>query len=146
MLNRLATSFTICLVRDGKLTRVTRTENSYGAVPLHRVLVTQFNGVSGLESSLGFSSPLPSWLSSGEILGLARSSDTLIINLSSAAADAMRNSLTEQLACYSLVTTLLDATGLNRVAFLFNGEAAGTLGGSIWWGGHFMYAPGLMSN
>ena len=144
VLSRLTTDYTICLARSGKLVRVTRTAMGYGAVTLRQRLLALMAGPSTGEGLAGIEATLPSWLKSGDVLGITRDGDTLVINLSEAFASGIRTFGNEQLLCYSLVTTLLDATGLRRVAFLFDGKAVDTLAGTIWWGGTFLAAPSML--
>ena len=77
---------------------------------------------------------------------VALEGDTLLLNLSGRFAALIRTegASYEQLLCYSIVNTLCEAKGLKRVLFFFDGEAAETLGGTLYWGGEFLLCPGLI--
>ena len=49
----------------------------------------------------------------------------------------------ESLLCYSIVNSLCLNSGMKRVCFFFEGEQAETIAGSLYWGGEFMYNPGM---
>ena len=49
----------------------------------------------------------------------------------------------EALLCYSMVNTLCLNSGMKRVCFFFDGEQTETIAGEIYWGGEFIYNPGL---
>ena len=49
----------------------------------------------------------------------------------------------EQQLCYAIVNTLCHAKGLRRVVFFFGGSMVETLGGEIYWGGEFLFSPGM---
>lgn len=88
---------------------------------------------------------LPSGLSDADILGLSIQGDTLLINLSSRFAEAIRLSgMDQRLMAYTVVNTMCEGLGVRRVRFFFGGAEAGTLDDELLWSGEFMYNPGLI--
>lgn len=88
---------------------------------------------------------LPAGLTDADILGLAVSGDTLLINLSARYAGLIRESpMDQRLMTYAIVNTMCSALRLNRVRFFFGGESIDSLGGSILFSGEFLYNPGLI--
>ncbi len=136
----------IYLAKDDKLTAVTRTLPA-GETSSPRVLLQKLvQGPTSAERSSGIENVLPVELSNADILGLSLEDDTLIINLSAHAAEAIRQagSDREQLSCYSIVNTMCKAKGLRRVVFFFDGASVDQLGGTLYWSGEFLYCPGLI--
>ena len=130
----------IRLCRNGKLTTV------YGTLPWDlandpaSLLMLLASSPTQAQQAEGITSPLPDGLDETDILGMAMDGDCLVVNLSPRFERLLRQAGAEgeQLACYSMVNTLCDALSVRRVCFLFEGEMAETLGGTIYWGGEFL--------
>lgn len=133
---------TLYFARDGHLSPLSRAVPAARANDL-RTLLTQL--IAGPENASAFAATLPQGLSSADVLGLSMQDGTLLVNLSGAFAQAISTgSGDETLLCYSLVNTLCQATGLERVRFYFDGAMADTLAGKLCWGGEFLRSPGLI--
>ncbi len=88
---------------------------------------------------------LPETLTDADILGLAVSGDTLLINLSARYADVIRDSdMDQRLMAYAIVNTMCSGLKMRRVRFFFGGESVDTLGGDVLFSGEFLYNPGLI--
>lgn len=96
------------------------------------------------EAASGMAAPLPAGLTEEDVLGLGMENGTLLINLSTAFAQAIRSSDHETLICYSMVNTLCEAAGVERARFFFDGQTVETLAGTLYWGGEFLRSPGLI--
>ena len=131
---------------DG-LTAVQRAVRSSGAASPRTLVSLLFDGASPLDAALGCTSPAPAGLLGSDILGVTITGDTLLLNLSSRCAEAIRamDDRSEQLLCYSIVNTLCAEKGVRRVLFFFDGAMAESLGGSLYWGGEFMASPALIN-
>ncbi|MBR6029264.1 MAG: GerMN domain-containing protein [Clostridia bacterium] len=131
----------IYLARDGLLTLAQRAVPAARAFSPRMPLTLLMAGpLSGEE----LDAVLPTGLNDHDILGLSAEGDTLRVNLSARFAQRLSaGEVDEQLACYAMVDTLCEALGLTRVRFYFNGEVVESLGGSLWWGGEFLYNRAL---
>ena len=132
----------IYLASDGMLTRAQRTVPATGTLSARSLLELLMAGPTAGE---GLSPVLPAGLDGTDILGLSATDDTLIVNLSARFAQRLSAAPEmERLAAYAMVDTLCEALGTSRVRFCFDGEVLENLGGSIWWGGEFMYNQALI--
>ena len=131
---------------DG-LTPVQRAVHASEAASPRMLVSLLLGGATQQEESLGCTSPVPAGLSGSDILGVTVTGDTLLLNLSSRCADAIRalDDRAEQLLCYSIVNTLCAEKGVRRVLFFFDGVMAESLDGSLYWGGEFMASPAMIN-
>lgn len=91
------------------------------------------------------SAVLPAGLTDADILGLAVTGDTLLINLSDRYADAIRHSgMDQRRMAYAIVNTMCDGLRIRRVRFFFGSESVDLLDGDVVWSGEFLYNPGLI--
>lgn len=89
--------------------------------------------------------PLPDGLTDADILGLAITGDTLLINLSRRYADLIRESgMDQRLMAYAVVNTMCEGLQVRRVRFFFGSEMADALGSALLWSGEFLYNPALI--
>ena len=109
------------------------------------VLEAILEGPDEREREAGILPTIPEAVSGDDILGIAAEGDMLLVNLS----DVFRAEIQaagpekEALLCYSIVNTLCLNSGMKRVCFFFEGTQAETLAGSLYWGGEFLYNPGM---
>lgn len=102
-------------------------------------LALLMEGATAQEHAAGVSAVMPDGLDETDVLGVAISGDTLLLNLSERFGQRIAaQTVDEQLLCYAMVTTLCEADSLRRVRFFFAGDAVETLGGKLYWGGEFM--------
>lgn len=141
---------------------MTRSDFSHTLLCQSTVFVPQGHGVSARMLALPYRSAgnpralllslaspgvgaLPEGLSDADILGLAVSDGTLLVNLSSRYADVIRMSdLPQRQMAYSMVSTLCKAMNVRRMRCYFGGEAVESLGSSLVWNGEFFYNPTLI--
>lgn len=137
---------TLYFAHGDRLTPVTRALPALNAASPRQLLLQLMAGPRQQEADAGVQPTLPEDLTDADILGIALEGDTLLLNLSGRFAALIRTegASYEQLLCYSIVNTLCEAKGLKRVLFFFDGEAAETLGGTLYWGGEFLLCPGLI--
>lgn len=142
----LMSQATLYFAKDQALTPVRRSLPAASAASPRQLLVQLMAGPTSQETDAGIAPALPAGLTDEDILGLAVSGDTLLINLSGRFAQAIRagGEAGEQLTCYSMVNTLCEAKGLKRAVFFFDGAMAEELGGLLYWGGEFLLCPGLI--
>ena len=146
----LRDQLTLYFAQDSRLTAVTRSA-AYGTVNDPAQLLTLLSeGPTEAERQSGLSPVLPEGLDDSDLLGAAIEDGVLVLHLSERAANAIRSANRdgthdEQLLCYSLVTTLCRAFGLNRCRFCFAGDAEESLGGSIYWRGEFLINAGMLN-
>ena len=135
----------VYLKRDGKLTPCEHTLFWRNSDRAREQLLALMEGPTEEERRQEIEPSLPEGLRDDDILGVASEGDTLLVNLSGEFRKAME-SLTpeeEMLACYSMVNTLCELTGLRRVCFFFEGEQTETVAGALYWAGTFFYNPSL---
>lgn len=110
------------------------------------LLAELMEGPTQQELDAGYEPVLPEGLDKSDILGISLQGDTLLLNLSSRCADLIRTQAAswEQIVCYSLVNTLGESMGAQRVRFFFDGEMLEELGGTLYWGGEFLVNPGMI--
>lgn len=110
------------------------------------LLLELMEGPTLQELDAGYEPVLPEGLTDADILGIALQGDTLLLNLSARCAELIRTQAAswEQIACYSLVNTLGEAMGAQRVRFFFDGQMLEELGGTLYWGGEFLVNPSLI--
>ncbi|MGN0746756.1 MAG: GerMN domain-containing protein [Aristaeellaceae bacterium] len=148
----LRSHFDACLMRNvtlympggSQLTAVERPLHHSQADSLLTLLEQLMAGPTEAEASSGLSAPLPPGLTEEDVLGLGMENGTLLINLSSAFAQAIRDGGNETLICYSMVNTLCEAAGVERARFFFDGQTVEALAGTLYWGGEFLRSPGLI--
>ena len=109
------------------------------------VLEAILEGPDRREREAGFLPTIPENVSGDDILGIAAEDNMLLVNLSEMfrAAIEAAGPEKEALLCYSIVNTLCLNSGMKRVCFFFEGKQAETIAGSLYWGGEFMYNPGM---
>ncbi|MGN1021070.1 MAG: GerMN domain-containing protein, partial [Aristaeellaceae bacterium] len=90
-------------------------------------------GPTDAEAAAGITAPLPDGLTEEDVLGLGMENGTLLVNLSAAFAQGIRDSGNETLICYSMVNTLCEAAGVERARFFFDGQTVETLAGTLYW-------------
>ena len=109
------------------------------------VLEAVLEGPDRRELEAGIMPTMPETVGADDILGIAAEGDMLLVNLS----DVFRAEIQaagpekEALLCYSIVNTLCLNSGMKRVCFFFEGKQAETIAGSLYWGGEFLYNPGM---
>ena len=135
---------TIYLPRGDRLTAVTRRLPDDDAYHPRTLLGALLAGPTADEQAAGLSPLLPGGLSDADILGIAVDGDTLLVNFSARAAERIRESdLDQHLMCRGLVSALCELMGTPRMRIFFGGDAIEALNGPIFWGGEFLYSPGL---
>lgn len=88
---------------------------------------------------------LPAPIADSDVLGMAVSGDTLLINLSARYRDVLRaHPASQRLAACAIVNTMCTGLGVRRVRFFFDSAVAGTLDGDVLWSGEFLFTPGLI--
>lgn len=88
----------------------------------------------------------PDSLTDADILGLAVTGDTLLVNFSARYGEVIRaSSVDQRLLAYSMVNTLCEMLDVRRVRFFFGGEAVDSLGGDVCWSGEFLPRTGLIA-
>ncbi len=102
-------------------------------------------GPDSRERAAGFRPTIPEGVSGDDILGIAAEDDMLLVNLSDTFREEIRAAGPEKegLLCYSIVNTLCLNSGMKRVCFFFEGAQTETIAGSLYWGGEFIYNPGM---
>ncbi|MGN0780042.1 MAG: GerMN domain-containing protein [Aristaeellaceae bacterium] len=135
---------TLYMGTGSQLQAVTRSLHHAQADSLLKLVEQLMLGPTEAELAQGLSATLSAGLTEEDVLGLGIENDTLLINLSPAFADALRQSSHETLSCYSMVNTLCQATGVARVRFFFDGQSVETLAGMLYWSGEFLRSPGLI--
>lgn len=136
---------TLYFAQEDHLHAVQRSVPHTEGYSLRTRLNALFAGPTAAEEALGYAPTLPLGLSDSDILGFALVDDTLLVNLSARFTQIIsQQEMNETLLCYSLVSTLCDAVNVRRVRFYFEGDMAGTLSGKLYWGGEFLYNPGLI--
>ena len=85
-------------------------------------------------------------LSESDILAVHVEQDRMLLNLSGAYAAAMAQltAAQERAAVYAIVNTLTQGTGVERVAFFFEGEQREALSGGLEMRGEFLRNPGMV--
>lgn len=142
----LAEQVTVYFSGGELLLPVTRTVNEGENRDPKRLLKALMEGPTEEEKALGLDKVMPEGLTEEEILGIGIEGDTLLVNLSGNCRERFSREAGEyeQMLCYSMVNTLCERMGTRRVRFFFDGEMAESLGGSIYWGGEFLYNPALI--
>lgn len=109
------------------------------------VLEAILEGPDRREREAGILPTIPETVSGDDILGIAAEDDMLLVNLSETFRKAIEAAGPEKeaLLCYSIVNSLCLNSGMKRVCFFFEGKQAETIAGGLYWGGVFMYNPGM---
>lgn len=88
---------------------------------------------------------LPEPIADSDVLGLAVSGDTLLINLSARYADVLRSApASQRLAACAIVNTMCQGLNVRRVRFCFDSTVVNDLGADVCWSGDFLFAPALI--
>ena len=137
---------TVFFSRGQQLAAVTRAMPDDDVLSPRALLAALMAGPTQAELDHGIEPSLPEELTADDVLGLSLEGDTLLVNLSSRFAQTVRQQAAswEQVVCYGMVNTLCRATGAARVRFFFDGKILEELGSSLYWGGEFLYNPGLI--
>lgn len=137
---------TVYFSRGQQLAAVTRAMPDDDVFSPRQLLAQLMTGPNQAELDSGLEPSLPEELTVEDVLGLSLEEDTLLLNLSSRFARIIRENASswEQVVCYGMVNTLCRATGAVRVRFFFDGKVLESLGGSLYWGGEFLYNPGMI--
>lgn len=124
---------------SGQLAPVQRSVTCDTAHDPIMLLSLLMDGPTEAEIAAGYRSVLPAGFDSTDVLGVGVVGDTLLINLSERFGNAVRRqTLNEQLLCYSMVTTLCEAQSLRRVRFFFAGDMEQSMSGQLFWAGEFL--------
>ena len=135
---------TLYLPQGDHLVAVTRRLPDDDAYHPRALLGALMAGPTAAEQAMGITPLLPEGLSDADILGIAVDGDTLLLNLSTRAAERIRESdLDQHLMCRGLVSALCGLMGTPRIRFFFGGDTIETLNGPIFWAGEFLYGPML---
>lgn len=137
---------TIYLAAEHRLAPVVRYLPAGSSDDPRSLLALLMGGATGAEQNEGVTATLPSGMDRTDVLGMAIVGDTLLLNLSPRFERLIRQAGPdgELLLCYSIVSTVCQAKGTHRVQFFWNGEMFETLGGSLYWGGEFIFNTGLI--
>lgn len=117
--------------------------------PVRRMLaqVERDDARARLRAALGLGEEAGLWkgLGDADILAVYIQDSMALVNLSDAAANALRalTPLQERAVVYALVNTLCEDGGVRSVAFYFEGEQVQALAGGLDMRGHFLKNPGL---
>lgn len=135
---------TLYLPQGDRLAAVTRRLADDDAYHPRRLLGALMAGPTAAERAAGITPLLPDGLSDADVLGIAVNDGTLLVNLSARAAERISSSdLDQHLMCRGLVSSLCELMNASRIRFFFGGDTVETLNGPIFWGGEFLYSPGL---
>jgi len=141
----LTGSTTVFFVKDGRLVRTERPVDRETADSPRIQLGALIQGPDSRETEKGITSPVPDGVREDDLLGIAPSGDTMLVNLSSHFREELEAAGPEKemLLCYAMVNTLCENNGMKRVCFFFEGEQAERIAGEIYWAGEFMYNPDI---
>ena len=141
----LTGSISVFFEKDGKLTVCSKPVERELADSPRVMLEALIEGPDRKERESGVSATMPEAISEDDILGIASEGDMLLVNLSEVVRSEIRSAGPEKeaLLCYSMVNTLCLNSGLRRVCFFFEGQQAEYVAGEIYWGGEFIYNPGI---
>lgn len=126
---------------DGFLSPCDRVMAGNSAENLREGLKALLAGPDREEMEKGFHGTLPEGLSDEDVLGIAVSEDEIILNLSDqflASIESM-GAEKEQLLCYSIVETLCEASGREKICFFFEGKQVDSIAGFLCWKGEFLH-------
>ena len=141
----LTSSVTVYFARNGILCECERPVARRNTDSPRYQLCALMEGPDATELEEGIIATMPAGVHEDDILGVAAEGDTLVVNLSESfrAEIQAQGKEAETLICYSMVNTLCKNTGVKKVRFFFEGEQVGTVAGTIYWAGEFMYNIGL---
>ncbi len=141
----LTGSISVFFEKDGRLTVSEKPVERELADSPRVMLEALLEGPDRKERDSGIQATMPEAIHEDDILGIASEGDTLLVNLSEVVRSEIRSAGPEKeaLLCYSMVNTLCLNSGFRRVCFFFEGEQTETIAGEIYWGGEFMYNPGI---
>ena len=137
---------TVYFERDGKLVPCEKNVDMFEADSPRTQLKALLEGPGEREAAEGMSRTLPDTVTEEDILGIASEGDTLLVNLSEHFLEEIRRfgPEKERLLCYSVVDTLCQHTGINRMCFFFEGAQVEEIAGEIYWAGIFDWNAGLI--
>ena len=141
----LTGSVNVFCEKDGRLVSCEKPVERELADSPRAILGALLEGPNRRERENGISPTVPEGVREEDIQGIAAEGDTLLVNLSGRFRTMIREygAEKEALLCYSMVNTLCLNSGMKRVCFFFDGEQTETIAGEIYWGGEFIYNPGL---
>ena len=136
---------TVFFEKDGRLTACEIPVDRHLADSPRVLLQALLDGPDRRAAADGMKSTMPDGAAGEDILGIAAEGDTLLVNMSANFLNAVRDAgpEKEELLCYSMVNTLCLNSGMKRVCFFFGEKQAETIAGDIYWGGEFIYNPGV---
>ena len=136
---------TVRLADNTGLVPVRRAVSAVNASSPRSLILLLMAGATPAEEEAGLTSPIPAGLDDSDILGVAISGDTLLLNLSPRFRGVVErlDASAEQQLCYAVVNTLCEEKGVRRVVFFFDGMEADKIGGALSWGGEFLYNPAM---
>ena len=137
---------TIYLACENRLVPVIRTLPAAMSDDPRSLLALIMAGATDADRANGISSVLPASMDGSDVLGVSIIGDTMLLNLSPRFERliSQNDQSSEQLLCYSIVSTLCQAKHLRRMQFFFGGEMRESLGGQLYWGGEFILNTGLI--
>ena len=141
----LTGSINVFFEKDGRLTVCEKPVERDMTDSPRAALEAILEGPDSRERAAGFRPTIPEGVSGDDILGIAAENDMLLVNLSDTFREEIRAAGPEKegLLCYSIVNTLCLNSGMKRVCFFFEGAQTETIAGSLYWGGEFIYNPGM---
>ena len=141
----LTGSISVFYEKDGRLAICEKPVERELADSPRAILGALLEGPNRRELENGINPTVPDGVEEQDIQGIAVEGDTLLVNLSGRFRTIIQEygAEKEALLCYSMVNTLCLNTGMKRVCFFFDGEQAETIAGELYWGGEFIYNPGL---
>ncbi len=109
-------------------------------------LAALLEGPGGKDRAEGLTATLPEQIREDDILGIQAVDNTLLVNLSESFRSGIQSMGPEKemLLCYSMVNTLCENNGMDRVCFFFEGEQVDEIAGTICWSGIFDRNNGLI--
>ena len=141
----LVTRKTLMLTDGATLIPVARALPRKNAGIPRTVFRALMKGPTEKETANGLAATLPDGLGDEDILGIAVDGDTVLINLSERFAQRIAEfgPEHEQTVCYSIVNTLCQNSNAKYVYFFFDGQQREKLAGQLYWGGQFIFNPGM---
>ena len=125
---------------QGKLVQSARPAPFYETYNIRAIIGQLMQGPQGYDSVSGLTATLPQGLRDADLLGVSLEKGSLVLNFSNQLITLCQNMTAqqEQLMVYSLVNTLCELPGVNRVAFFIMGEQPETFAGSVFLPGDFL--------
>lgn len=125
---------------QGKLVQSARPAPFYEAYNIRTIIGQLMQGPQSYDSIGNLSATLPQGLRDADLLGVSLENETLVLNFSQQLIKLCQGMTArqEQLMVYSLVNTLCELPGVNRVAFFIMGEQPESFAGSVFLPGDFL--------